>query len=158
MREHYMRIDTGRKARLRLDERLMRLKPVEQLRVPPQGWIRAIREALGMSGVQFAKRLGVSPQSAHTLERSEANGSIKLETLRKAAEALDCTLVYALVPNTNLVETVDRRARALAKAELNRVSHSMNLEAQGVAGTDSEQQIEDYIRTHLNQRDLWQRP
>ncbi len=86
------------KARVRLDERLLPLKPEDRFRVPPKGWIRAIRDAIGMTGVQFAKRLGVRPQSVDGLEKSEANGSIKLDTLRRAAEELDCTLVYALVP------------------------------------------------------------
>jgi predicted DNA-binding mobile mystery protein A len=97
-----MKIDTRTKARHRLDERLSPLRPVDRYAVPPKGWVRAIRDALGMTGVQLAKRLGISPQSADAMERSEASGAIKLETLRRAAEALDCTLVYALVPNKSL--------------------------------------------------------
>ena len=83
--------------------------------VPPKGWIKAIREALGVTGVQFAKRLLVRPQSVDALEKSEANDSIKLEALRRAAEALDCTLVYALVPNTSLGEAV-RTLHAISAA------------------------------------------
>ena len=71
-----MQKDAHHKARQRLDERLLPLKPVSQYTVPPKGWVRAIRDALGMTRVQFAMRLGISPQSANALERSEAAGTV----------------------------------------------------------------------------------
>ena len=52
-----MKNDTRRRARQRLDERLLALKPVDRFKAPPKGWVRAIRDALGMTGVQFGKRL-----------------------------------------------------------------------------------------------------
>ena len=146
------------KARQRLDERLQRLKPQESYATPPKGWIRAVREAIGMTGVQLARRLGVSPQAVDALEKSEANGSVKLETLRRAAEELDCTLVYALVPNSSLEAMVRDRARAIAMRDLGRVAHTMKLEAQGTGDADLEARIEAYIRDNLNERDLWDRP
>ena len=148
-------IEDGRKARQRLDQRLKPLKPVYQFIMPPKGWIKAIREALGMSGVQFAKRLGVSAQTANALEKSEMNASVKIETLRKAAEALDCTLVYALVPNSSLNQTVKNKAEIIAKAEINRVSHTMKLEDQSVGQNDMAEQIETYTREVLQSRDIW---
>lgn len=66
--------------------------------MPSKGWIRAIREALGMSLRQMASRLGTSAPGARKLEESEANGTISLKSLRRAAEALDCIIIYALVP------------------------------------------------------------
>jgi predicted DNA-binding mobile mystery protein A len=152
-----MKHEPRHKARQRLDERLAPLKPVDRSAVPPRGWIRAIREALGMSGVQFAKRLGVSPQTADHLERSQAAGSMKLDTLRRAAEALDCTLIYALVPNTSLEDSVQNRARAIAEHDLGRVTHTMKPEAQQTGDADLEARIEEYIREHLRLRDLWNR-
>lgn len=143
------------KARQRLDQRLEALRPTERYAVPPKGWLRAIRDALGMSGVQFAQRLGVSPQSVDALERSEASGSVKLETLRRAAEALDCTLVYALVPNRPLERAVAERARLVAQRDLGRVAHTMKLEAQQTGDADLDERIEDYIRDHVRSRDLW---
>jgi len=85
---HSMKSDTKSRARQRLDERLQPLKPVDRFRSPPKGWLRAIRDALGMTGVQFAGRLGIRPQSVEALERSEANGAIQLKTLRRAAALL----------------------------------------------------------------------
>lgn len=150
-----MKSDTRRKARLRLDERLAGLKPEDRFRVPPKGWVRAVRDALGMSGVQFARRLGVRPQTVGAIEKSEASGTIQLNTLRRAAEALDCTLVYALVPNSSLEDAVYQRARKIALRELQRVAHTMKLEAQGTGDSDSEARIAAYIRDVVKDRDLW---
>lgn len=153
-----MKTDIRYKARQRLDERLAPLKPEDRFKVPPRGWIRAIRDALGMTGVQFAKRLKVSPQSVDALEKSEANGSIKIETLRRAAEALNCTLVYALVPNTSLEAAVRDRARNVALRDLGRVAHSMKLEAQGTGDANLDARIDAYVRDTLRDRDLWEQP
>jgi predicted DNA-binding mobile mystery protein A len=143
------------RARQRLDDRLGPLKPAERLRAPPKGWIRAIRDALGMTGVQFAKRLHIKPQSVEAMEKSEAGGTIKLDTLRRAAEALDCTLVYALVPNETLEGAVRTRARTVALRDLGRVAHTMKLEAQETGDAAVEARIDAYIRDALKERDLW---
>ncbi len=142
------------RARIRLDERLYGLRDTD-LTPPPKGWIKAIREALGMTGAQFAARLKVRPPSVVDLEKSEASGSIQLKTLARVAEALDCRLVYALVPKTSLQGTVDARARKIALRELKRVGHTMKLEDQSVGDAATEARIEAYIREHLNERDLW---
>ena len=95
---------------------------------PVKGWIRAIREALGMTAEQLANRLGVKQPTLHELEQSEVKGSIELATLRRVAAALDCTLVYALVPRHSLEEMV----RAFSRRRLAPVEHSMLLEDQQV--------------------------
>lgn len=138
-----------------MDERLLPLKPEGRFKPPPKGWVRAVRDALGMSGVKFAKRLSIRPQSVDALESSEANGAIQLKTLRRAAEALDCTLVYALVPNTSLDDAVHTRARKIATRDLGRVAHTMKLEAQETSDADLEARIEAYIRDHVKERDIW---
>jgi predicted DNA-binding mobile mystery protein A len=153
-----MKNDTRQRARQRLDERLLALKPEERFKAPPKGWARAIRDALGMAGVQFAKRLEIRPQSVEALEKSEANGSIQIKTLRRVAEALDCTLVYALVPNTSLEGAVRERARKIAMRDLGRVAHTMKLEAQGTGDANLEARIDAYIRDALKERDLWNEP
>jgi predicted DNA-binding mobile mystery protein A len=145
-------------ARRSLDKRLDRLKPVGSFKAPPKGWSKAIRMALGMTGSQFAKRLGVSQQSAVALERSEANGKIQIETLRRAAEALDCTLVYALVPKTSLEQNINDRARKRALEHLARVSHTMKLEAQETGESELEERIQDYIQNDLTEREVWKEP
>jgi predicted DNA-binding mobile mystery protein A len=141
------------RGRKRLDERLASLDH-EHLQIPPKGWIRAIRDALGMSGVQLGKRLKVSPQTVEAMEKSEAAGTIQLNTLKRAAKAMDCTLVYALIPRTSLEDTVKNRARQIATTALARVSHTMKLEDQDTGDQEREALIEDYIR-HIKDRDLW---
>lgn len=150
-----MKSDARKRARLRLDDRLRPLKPTENLRAPPKGWIRAIRDALAMTGAQLGGRMGIRPQTLEAIEKSEASGKIQLSTLRRAAEALDCTLVYALVPNSTLEASVNERARKIAVRELQRVSHTMRLEAQGTDDADFEARVQAYIRDQLSERDLW---
>jgi predicted DNA-binding mobile mystery protein A len=141
-------------SRARLDERLAQFGPAERYRPPNRGWIKAIRDALGMSTAQLARRLGVRQPSVIALERSEERGSIELATLRRVAEALDCTLVYALVPNRPLQETVRARARALLLRRRRPIEHTMLLEAQGVAGSITEREIDDIIR-ETSPRRFW---
>ena len=153
-----MKSEVRKRARDRLDKRLAPLKPVERFRTPPKGWVRAIRDALGMSGVQFARRLGVRPPSVAALEASEENGAIQLKTLRRAAEALDCTLVYALVPNDSLEGAVRTRARKIALRNLGRVAHTMKLEAQETPDSSTDERLEAHIRDKIKERDLWDEP
>lgn len=153
-----MNKDVRERARRRLDERLHVLAPVSRFAVPPRGWIRAIRDALGMSGSQLGQRVGITAQSIQNLEESEANGTAQLNTLRKAAEAMDCVLVYALLPKSSLEGTVRERERAIAIDALRRVSHSMALEDQSVTDIEQEARIQRYIAASLRQRDIWDKP
>ena len=143
-------------SRERLDERLAHFASAEQYSAPARGWMRAIREALGMSTAQLAKRLGVRQPSIVDLERSEERGSIELATLRRVAEALDCTLVYALVPKKPLETTIRERASALLRRRRGPVEHTMLLEDQQVSDkwTDRHAQVDDIIR-ETNPRRFW---
>ena len=107
-----------------------------------------------MSTAQLAKRLGVRQPSVVGLERSEEKGTIEVASLRRVAEALDCTLVYALVPNQPLETTVRARARALLRRRLQPIEHSMLLEGQDVAERLSDRQVEDVIR-ETSPRRFW---
>ena len=109
---------------------------------PPRGWVKAIREALGMTTAQLAKRLGISQPSVVGLEKAEAAKVITLETLERAARALDCTLVYALVPRKPLETILRERAREKARERLRTISHSMSLEDQHVHEEDEHEQLE----------------
>ena len=114
-----------------LDRSVETLRSVIPSSVPRGGWIRAIRTAIGMTAEQLAKRLHVTRQAVSDAERREAADEITLAQLRRIAGALECELVYAIVPRRSLREVVDRRAETLARDEVARVSHSMALEAQG---------------------------
>ena len=138
-------------ARKQLDKRLNILQKVDILARPPRGWIKAIREALGMTTAQLAKRLGVSQPRVLGIEKAEVSGSIKLESLERAARALDCRLVYALVPRKSLESLVEDRARELAKKRLRATSHSMALENQRVDEADELEHLERLVQKLLNQ-------
>lgn len=127
-----MRAPDREKARKALDKRLNSLRNPEMFAMPPRGWIKAIREALGMTTRQFARRMGVSQPRAVAIEKAEPEQSITLETLERAAHALDCQLVYALVPRHSLEQTVKDRALDVARRRLISTSHSMTLEDQAV--------------------------
>jgi predicted DNA-binding mobile mystery protein A len=134
-------------SRSQLDERFRELGPATRYTPPVRGWIKALREALGMSTAQLAKRLGIRQPSLVALEQSEAKGTIELATLRRVAEALDCTLVYALVPNKPLETTFARRRRGP-------VEHSMLLEDQKVMAKDAEARLDEIVR-ETNPRLFW---
>lgn len=107
-----------------------------------------------MSTAQLAKRMGIRQPSIVDLERSEEKGSIELATLRRVAEALDCTVAYALVPNQPLQATIRGRARAFLRRRRRPVEHTMLLEDQQVAEPVSERQLDDIIR-ETNPRLFW---
>ena len=94
------------------------VRPEITYKPPAKGWIRAIRDALGMGSEQLARRLSLRSQSIDDWEKAEANGSIQLKTLCRAVDALDCTLVYALIPKTSLENAVQSRARKIAMRDL----------------------------------------
>jgi predicted DNA-binding mobile mystery protein A len=133
-------------SRERLDERFRSMGPLAAYARPVRGWVKAIREALGMSMAQLAKRAGVSQPSIVSLEQSEAQGTIQIDTLRRIAEALDCKLVYALVPNKSLEQTVRERARLFARRRLDPIEHSMALEDQMVPRKETEVLIDEIVR------------
>ena len=127
-----------------LDKRFNKMKPFAQVARPSRGWIRAIREALGMTTGQLAKRLGVQQPRIIVLERGEVDGNITVKSLERAAEALGCRLVYALIPEKPLADTIRKRASLIAKRQLSSIEPTMRLEAQGV--TDKAQHTEAHQR------------
>ena len=141
-------------SRTQLDERFKTWGPVAQYRMPVRGWIKAVREALGMTTAQLATRLGVKQPSIVAIEQSEAKGSIQLATLRRGAEALDCTLVYALVPNKPLETTLRDRAMLFARRRRGPVEHSMLLEDQKVTGKGGEMRLNEIVQ-ETNPRLFW---
>lgn len=119
-------------ARKHLDEALIPFREAAVQPRPPRGWVRAIRDALGMTSRQLAARMGLSQSTITAMEQGEEAETVTLKTLRQAAEALDCRLVYALVPRATLDETVRERAQALAEVHLARINHTMRIENQAL--------------------------
>lgn len=142
--------------RQQLDKNLAGLKSANT-QVPVKGWIRAIREALGMSGRQLAQRLKVSQPRIPRLEQDELTGSVTIKTMQQVAEALDCTFVYALVPRTSLEDTLRGQARMIAQDRIERAAHSMLLEAQSLSAEEQQKSLDSAIVELVRElpKELW---
>ncbi|MBV5271189.1 MAG: mobile mystery protein A [Afipia sp.] len=142
-----MRPEDREAARRQIDKRLSTALNADALARPPRGWVKAIREALGMTTAQLAKRLGVSQPRVVGIEQAEAKGAI----------TLDCRLVYALVPRKPLDALVEERAARLADRRLASTRHTMALEAQAMDTRDEDEQRKRLIRKLIEQAgsELW---
>ncbi|WP_395091449.1 mobile mystery protein A [Armatimonas sp.] len=145
--------------RLRRQQLNRQLASIANLTTPRNGWIRELREALGMSARQLAERVGVGQPTIARLEKSEAAGTIEIKTLRRVAEGMNCRLVYAIVPVEGSLEELLRvQATQAAEKLLARVEHSMALEAQGATPQDRKAQVQELadelVRTMSRQ--IWE--
>jgi predicted DNA-binding mobile mystery protein A len=120
----------AKRAREALDQRLVPLGPPSRYAPPRLGWVRATRDALGMTAADLAARMGVTGPAVRSLENKEMDGGARLSSLRRAAEAMGCTFVYAFIPNIGLQQTVERQAATILDERMTRVHHTMALEAQ----------------------------
>ncbi len=141
-----MRHEDRVKARQMLDKRLQHLRGTNLFYRPSRGWIKAIREALGMTSAQLGRRIGVSQPQVLKMEKSELRQTITLDTLERAAQALGCQLIYALVPHQPLDETIRSKAHRLAMKQLQSTHHTMALEAQSISDEDEAAQLEQLTR------------
>lgn len=146
-------------ARRHLDGRFTKMGSPALFSRPLKGWVRAIRDALGLSTTQLAKRLEVPQSRVVAIEQGEVAGSLTLNTLSRVADALDCQLVYALVPkqNLSLAKIVELRAYEKAKAVLLQADHTMSLEDQTVQDKEQAAQLERlaFQFKHGSPRKLW---
>lgn len=122
---------------------------------PRSGWIRAIRDALGMSSNDLARRMGVSKARVGQIERGERERTITLDTLERAADALGCRVEYVLVPHRPLDDLVWAQARERASTEIGSVDHTMELEDQRPDGGTRSVRIEEVARRFVDKRGLW---
>ena len=140
-----------------LDAGLLRWRSAELPARPPSGWIKAIREALGMSAAHLAKRLDLVPSTVLRLENSEADDTITLASLRRVAEALNCELQYALVPKQTIAQTIETQANKIARERMAVLAHTMALEAQSTSKETLNTQEQEMAESLLkgSKRELW---
>lgn len=138
-------------ARKHLDTRLNSIRTSSDVLRPAKGWVKAIRESLGMSAEQLAARIGVTKPRVYEIEKAEISGSITLNSLERAAHALDCQLVYTLIPRLPLQKTVEMRAMEIARERIRAASHSMSLEDQALDENQLSEHIERLAREILDQ-------
>ncbi|MEO5970060.1 MAG: mobile mystery protein A [Bdellovibrionia bacterium] len=145
-----------------MENKLKPLKQLGELPRPRSGWLKAIRGAMGMTTRQLGSRLGTTHQTIMRQEEREILGAVTLDSLDRAARAMKCRLVYAIVPESqygSLEAILDERAHALARRLAKGVDHSMKLENQGVDRVETEDQIESLaqeLKSKLDPR-LWEK-
>ncbi|MBE0502070.1 MAG: mobile mystery protein A [Desulfuromonadales bacterium] len=146
-----------RTMRNQLDKTFAQLSNLKTLQPPVKGWLRAIREALGLSGKELGERLGVSQPRIVQLEKDEISGALTLKSMRQAAEALDCLFVYAVVPRSSLDDIILQQARKVAGKRLSRTSHTMLLEDQAVSADEQQKMLEDKVQELIRNlpHDFW---
>ena len=130
-----------------LNKKMASYANLKQVAVPPTGWIKAIRSALGMSQQQLGNKLSITKQSVQEIEQREKEGSITLKSLKEVARAMDMQLVYGFVPNDGTLDAlIDRKAKELARQIVMRTSNTMKLEDQ----QNSNQRLENAIQERAN--------
>lgn len=131
--------------RKQLDKSLRQFQALGGTNPPRRGWIRAIRNALGMSARQLAARLNVSQQRVAQIEKQEIDGGLTIKAMRKTAEGLDCRFVYGFIPNGSLEEMVTNQAERVALRRLALASHTMSLEDQALSRQENEEILAEMI-------------
>ncbi len=151
-----MRSKTVKLRRAQIDRQLTAGVKKNQL-VPQRGWIHEIRTALGMSMSDLGDRLGVIKQRIESLEKGEVSGRVTLQSLEKAAEAMDCDLVYSFVPRRGLQKTLEEQARKVAQKIIADTEHSMELEQQSTSALAQKNLLEEIARELLRKEDrrIW---
>jgi len=133
------------------------IKAISGLSRPQIGWVKTIRETLGMNTRQLGKRCGVSSERIIKIEADEIEGRTTVATLEKAARAMNCKLVYAFVPNSKIIDFIEKAAEDKARIQLTQTSHHMALEDQEISTESMKDQIdilkEEILRNNI--KHIW---
>ncbi len=141
-----------------LDQKIIQYSKVH-FSVPRNGWIKAIREALGMTTAQLGERMKVAPSNITILENREITKKTTLETLDRAARAMGCRLVYAVIPESSLENIVQVQSKKSAKSLVQEIQHHMKLEKQKVSPEYENEQVKELAEEILTKMDsrLWRK-
>ena len=141
-----------------LDQKLSQYSKIN-FSIPKNGWIKAVREALGLTTAQLGERMKIAASNITILENREISKTTTLETMERAATAMGCKFVYALVPDTSLEEIVQIQAKKSAKELIQEIHHHIKLEKQKVNSELEKEQIDELAKEILNKMDsrLWRK-
>ena len=134
--------------------------PVKTLVPPSEGWIATVRKALGLTGAQLARLTGKTRATISAAEKSEREGGITLQNLSALADAMNCKLVYALVPKDGTVsDLLEAQAYRKAEALVSKASAHMALEKQALPSEERARQVELLAEELLRERpsEIWER-
>ena len=141
-----------------LNSKMLSFTEVQKITPPPIGWIKAVRNAIGMSLLQLGNRLSITKQSVQDMERREKDGSITIKSLREVASALDMNLIYGFVPKDGSLDAlIERKAKNLATQIVLRTNNSMKLEDQENSKQRIEKAIQERTTAIINEmtKTLW---
>jgi len=143
--------------REQVDKKLAVLKEFSSLGMPKQGWIKTIREALGLSASQLGAKVGIHQTRISRLENAEKDGSLKLSSLQKIAKGLGMKFVYGFVPQDTLDAMVRKQAKSIALKRLESLDNTMRLENQALSQDERQKALEDMVERILidNPKDIW---
>ena len=114
-----------------LNEKMLQLSGMQHIIVPPIGWIKAIRNGIGMSMEQLGKKLSITKQGVMDIEKREKEGAITIKSMHEIAKAIDMQFVYGFVPDAgSLDQMIEMRALEMATKIVERTSTTMKLEDQ----------------------------
>ena len=122
-----------------------------------EGWLKTVRKALGMSGSQLAKRLGVTKGRVSQAEAAELTGSATLKSMQNMAQAMDCRFVYAVIPEKEIKRVIKDRATLKAKEQIKAASTQMALEAQVLSNEQLAFEVDRLVAEIIDKMpsDLW---
>jgi predicted DNA-binding mobile mystery protein A len=138
-----------------IERRLEALRPLLTETTAHHGWVRYMRRALGMSTKVLAERAGLALSTVSQTEHRELEGRVSVRTLRRLAAAMDCELVYAIVPKQSLSEAIMQQARSKARAALGKADTHMMLEDQRVTDPPLDERIEQLAERLIERGDIW---
>lgn len=135
-----------------LDRKTADLQSDKNIIPKGKSWIGTIREAIGMTALQLANRLGVTQPRISAMEKNEKN--MKISTMEKVAAAVDCDFVYYFKPKTSFQDIVETQAKQTAEAILKTVNLNMALEDQSIAAKEAvDDMVSDFINNNTKQ--IW---
>lgn len=128
-----------------------------ELPIAPEGWLCTVRKALQMSGVQLAKRLGVTRGMVNKTEKNELLGSVTIKTMQNFADAMECQFVYAIVPKKNIENIIQKQAHNKALSIVKTANVHMALEDQALSDSDIQAEVKRLTLQFMRERprDLW---
>jgi len=143
--------------REQLDRRLESLKAFSVSAMPKQGWIKTLREALGLSALELGKKVGIDQSRISRMEAAEKDGNIRLASLKKVAAGLKMKFVYGFVPEESLERMVREQAKKIALKRLERLEQTMRLEKQGLSPDEQKKALDDMIEKIMidQPKDFW---
>ena len=131
-----------------LNKKMDQLNGMQHVIVPPIGWIKTIRNGIGMSMEQLGKKLSITKQGVMDIEKREKEGAITIKSMQEIAKAMDTQFVYGFVPNAgSLEQMIETRALEIATKIVERTSTTMKLEDQA----NSKERIEKAIKERASE-------